>query len=202
MMMVQAKFCEMCGAKLQEGAKFCINCGAKLPPPLEEEPVFEEEPAFEKVDLTPHEEPEPETEEEVQEDIPEDVTKDEASDETDGETDYDAEKTMILGGFEKIAPMAILTKERTGETINIDKEEFILGKNPNRVDFAIRDNKAVSRVHASISWEDEGYRIKDLGSLNGTFVNSAPVGEEGMLLENDDVIELADEMFRLRLKEK
>ena len=182
--MVQAKFCEMCGAKLQEDAKFCINCGAQLPLPLEEEPAVQEKPAFEKVDLTPKKEPEPAVDNKVV------------------EPDYDAEKTMVLGGFEKLAPMAILTKERTGETINIDKEAFILGKNPNRVDFAIRDNKAVSRVHACISWENEGYRIKDLGSLNGTFVNSTPVGEEGMLLENDDVIELADEMFRLRLKEK
>ncbi len=39
------------------------------------------------------------------------------------------------------------------------------------------DNLAVSGHHARITWEKDHYEIEDLGSLNGTFVNSERVGK-------------------------
>lgn len=39
------------------------------------------------------------------------------------------------------------------------------------------DNLAVSGHHAKITWEQDHYVIEDLGSLNGTYVNSERVGK-------------------------
>jgi pSer/pThr/pTyr-binding forkhead associated (FHA) protein len=39
------------------------------------------------------------------------------------------------------------------------------------------DQAAVSRRHARISWGAGGYRISDLGSMNGTYVDGKPVAE-------------------------
>jgi len=39
------------------------------------------------------------------------------------------------------------------------------------------DNLAVSGHHARITWENDHYEIEDLGSLNGTYVNSERVGK-------------------------
>lgn len=126
----------------------------------------------------------------------------------------DGEETVYLGAnagrdepeskeqrFSRLAPIAELVKERTGEKIVIDRPEFVLGKNPNHADYAIRDNNTVSRIHASITWNDEGYTIADLGSMNGTFVNSETVDVAGQLLHNGDMIELSDEKFRLTIRD-
>lgn len=48
------------------------------------------------------------------------------------------------------------------------------------------DDVSVSRRHAEIRADPLGYRIVDLGSLNGTYVNDAPV-EEALLVHGDDI---------------
>jgi pSer/pThr/pTyr-binding forkhead associated (FHA) protein len=39
------------------------------------------------------------------------------------------------------------------------------------------DNLAVSGHHARITWENDHYEVEDLGSLNGTYVNSERIGK-------------------------
>ena len=53
------------------------------------------------------------------------------------------------------------------------------------------DEPGVSREHAGVGGDSEGYWIKDLGSRNGTFVNGERVGAEPRRLRNMDRIELA-----------
>jgi pSer/pThr/pTyr-binding forkhead associated (FHA) protein len=50
------------------------------------------------------------------------------------------------------------------------------------------DNLAVSGHHARISWETDHYEIEDLGSLNGTYVNSERVGKAK--LRHCDVVKI------------
>lgn len=64
-----------------------------------------------------------------------------------------------------------------------------IGKSKELVDIAVKDN-SVSRMHASIILEDGRICIKDLGSSNGTFVNSVMVDNLAMPLENEDEISL------------
>jgi EAL domain-containing protein (putative c-di-GMP-specific phosphodiesterase class I) len=52
----------------------------------------------------------------------------------------------------------------------------------------------VSKEHAEISRADTHYRVRDLGSTNGTFVNGQRVGETGLV--NGDILHFAQEEFR------
>ncbi len=42
------------------------------------------------------------------------------------------------------------------------------------------DNLAVSGHHAKVYWEQDHYTVEDLGSLNGTYVNSQKVGKAAL----------------------
>lgn len=124
------------------------------------------------------------------------------------------EKTMILDAsvlqeketknqsdFRKRKYRAILKRLRTGELIVIDKMEVSLGKSSDN-DVVIADNRAISKRHAFIVWEDEQYYIVDRGSANGTFINGMEVlKEERTELANGDAILLADEKFLFKMEE-
>ncbi len=53
----------------------------------------------------------------------------------------------------------------------------------------VMDDPGVSRQHAGIRGDANRYKISDLGSRNGTFVNGDQVGSEPRLLRNFDRIE-------------
>ncbi len=54
--------------------------------------------------------------------------------------------------------------------IVVEGEHFLLGKNSTQVNGVI-DAEGVSRLHARITRQEEGYFIEDLNSTNGTYVN-------------------------------
>lgn len=56
------------------------------------------------------------------------------------------------------------------------------------------DDITVSRKHAEISYQDQQWLLKDLGSLNGTYVNREPV--DAVLLVNGDEIQIGKYRFR------
>lgn len=58
---------------------------------------------------------------------------------------------------------------------------------------------AVSRHHCRFDWVFEGYRIADLGSSNGTFVNGVQVSE--YVLGNNDVISVGNSKIRFQYEE-
>lgn len=93
-----------------------------------------------------------------------------------------------------------LYRASTEETILVDREEFRIGKDAGKVDYAITDNKAISRKHAEIRKEGASFYISDLNSKNRTYVNetalSAHVERE---LTDGDLIRLADEEFVFQL---
>lgn len=49
------------------------------------------------------------------------------------------------------------------------------------------DDRWVSRHHAQIRREDEGYVIQDLGSKNGTFVNGQRIAAPAVLADGDEI---------------
>jgi pSer/pThr/pTyr-binding forkhead associated (FHA) protein len=61
------------------------------------------------------------------------------------------------------------------------------------------DNSFVSRHHCALLMDDYTLRIRDLGSKNGTFVNSvlAPIGAR--ILAHGDTIRVADLFFRVEV---
>ncbi len=104
--------------------------------------------------------------------------------------------TMILGSENSVLkrPKAVLTILRTGEKVEIRKPSFNLGVKKELTDYAITGNPAVSRLHATISWDGENYYIADRGSANGTYVNRETVGKnQKHIIKNGDIIVLANE---------
>ncbi len=98
-------------------------------------------------------------------------------------------------------PEAMLIVERGIEEssiIPLDQRTHVIGKSPS-VDTPIA-NPFVSRRHLEIVWEKDGYRIQDLGSKNGTFVNGSLLGSAGHWLHNGDRIELAEGQVVMRFQ--
>jgi PAS domain S-box-containing protein len=68
-----------------------------------------------------------------------------------------------------MAVLRILSGEQSGETLELAGNSVVVGRHP-ACDIRITDD-TVSRRHARILEQDDGFYIEDLGSRNGTFVN-------------------------------
>lgn len=94
-----------------------------------------------------------------------------------------------------------LIRVNTDERIMITKQSFKIGKASMGVDYTVKGNGAVSRVHAIISNKDDVYYIKDNKSTNHTYVNGKVVDEGSEeLLTHDSKIMLGDEEFIFKLR--
>lgn len=91
---------------------------------------------------------------------------------------------------------ASLTRQVTGEKIELGKPSFVLGKNPEKSDYAVADNTNISRVHAVITMRNGRYYVMDQNSTNGTFINGRKIkaGQETEILPGDCLM-LANEEF-------
>lgn len=91
---------------------------------------------------------------------------------------------------------ASLTRQVTGEKIELGKPSFVLGKNPEKSDYAVADNTNISRVHAVITARNGRYYVMDQNSINGTFINGRIIkaGQETEILPGDCLM-LANEEF-------
>lgn len=89
-----------------------------------------------------------------------------------------------------------LTRRSTGVTVNIDRPVFRIGKERDRVDFCVTENRTVSRLHATIYTRDGSCFIEDNNSTNKTYINGTPLlPEREIKLKNGDVLRLSDEDF-------
>ena len=75
---------------------------------------------------------------------------------------------------------------RAGEWFAIEQERTLIGRSPDCAVFL--DDVTVSRRHAELIRSGERYTIRDLGSLNGTFVNRRRV--ESVELHDDDEVQI------------
>lgn len=91
---------------------------------------------------------------------------------------------------------ASLTRQVTGEKIELGKPSFVLGKNPEKSDYAVAGNTNISRIHAVITTRNGRYYVMDQNSTNGTFINGRIIkaGHETEILPGDCLM-LANEEF-------
>lgn len=91
---------------------------------------------------------------------------------------------------------ASLTRQVTGEKIELGKSSFVLGKNPEKSDYAVAGNTNISRIHAVITTRNGRYYVMDQNSTNGTFINGRIIkaGQETEILPGDCLM-LANEEF-------
>lgn len=80
--------------------------------------------------------------------------------------------------------------------IIISKEDFLIGKRSDKVDFTILFNGAVSREHCRVITKGGQYFIKDLKSTNGTFLNGIRLNaNQPVQIKKGDKIKIANSEF-------
>jgi len=103
-----------------------------------------------------------------------------------------------------MACLVIMDGPLKGQKYALDQDNTRIGRRDTN-DWSIPD-ESVSGTHCEIEKDDSGYILRDLGSTNGTKVNSEEikeqrifrndillVGEVPMMLDGDDVPEASDE---------
>ena len=96
------------------------------------------------------------------------------------------------------ATLVVVRGSHAGKEHALDRDKLVLGRGPG-VDLAF-DDAEMSSQHAAIEFVGEGFRLRDLSSTNGSFVNGRPVYAQD--LEAGDRIELGGHLLQLRLEER
>lgn len=91
-----------------------------------------------------------------------------------------------------------LIRKDTGEKIKIKPERFNIGRKSEFCDYAITDNKTLSRLHATLKIRNGKCIIYDNNSLNGVHINGKliPPNTETEIIPHDE-IRLGSEKFIL-----
>jgi len=71
-----------------------------------------------------------------------------------------------------------------GSSYRLDEKSTAIGRHPDSDVFL--DDITVSRRHVAVERDDDGYTLRDVGSLNGTYVNRKRV-DEARLRHGDEV---------------
>lgn len=87
--------------------------------------------------------------------------------------------------------MRLIIEDLEGSTtvVNLGKEDVTIGRKPHNTIQLTEQN--VSRSHAKLIFQDDGWVIQDLGSYNGVRVNGVPITGPTLLRESD-LIQIGD----------
>ena len=77
----------------------------------------------------------------------------------------------------------------SGMIVSLSKRPITLGRRSDND--VVVDESTVSRRHALIMETPSGYAVRDLNTINGTFVNQRDIGQEECILKHGDTIRLA-----------
>lgn len=109
---------------------------------------------------------------------------------------FDEKGTLFVGQLQQTPEIkrgAYLIVSENQMRLEINRPNYVLGKNRDMVDGVIYNHNAVSRKHCMIIEENGRYYIQDLGSKNGTYVNDRYVnGNEKVELHQGDRVRLAE----------
>lgn len=99
-------------------------------------------------------------------------------------------------------PKAILEVQREGnvEKIEISQEGFIIGRNAEMANY-VEDSAAVSRAHTELLFNGKEYKVKDLGSRNGTLLNQQQlIPNKEYAIEEGDLLLIAKTEFIFKME--
>ena len=105
------------------------------------------------------------------------------------QTDADAgmstqDQTMVAALRRGTALLVVLRGPNTGARFLLDSDEVSTGRHPDSDIFL--DDVTVSRKHATFRREGGVFLVRDVGSLNGTYVNRERI-DEATLTTGDEV---------------
>jgi len=111
--------------------------------------------------------------------------------ESDAEPEIELETTLVDPAvLEKLAPgsalLVVAHGPAAGARFLLDSEVTSAGRHPNSDIFL--DDITVSRRHADFTKVDDGFQVRDVGSLNGTYVNRSRI--ESVALRNGDEVQI------------
>lgn len=100
---------------------------------------------------------------------------------------YPVDEEVAVEAIELMSGTASLVVRRgpnAGSRFQLDNTVTTIGRDPGSTIFL--DDVTVSRRHAEVSAEDGAYVVRDVGSLNGTYVNRERV-ERARLSHGDEL---------------
>lgn len=160
-------FCTQCGHANPEDARFCANCGTTLTKPAPS------------MTGSPSGEPAGETTSTISLSGIE-ALEGEQEDESLAEQTAAAIEALPLG----CALLVVKRGPNAGSRFLLDSDLTTAGRHPESDIFL--DDVTVSRRHAEFYRRDSGFSVRDVGSLNGTYVNRERI-EEVSLAGGDEV---------------
>lgn len=93
----------------------------------------------------------------------------------------------------------VLIRTGTGESVQIDKQVFCIGKADQGVDYKVTGNKSISRRHAYITSINGVNYLRDNNSTNHTFLNGTQVySNMDVIIPDNSIIKLSNEEFIFR----
>lgn len=108
------------------------------------------------------------------------------------QTDLSGDRTVVMS---EVRAKYVL-RRTGGQKLPLDKDVMIIGRQEGVADILIHENTSVGRQHARLIQIDSGYAVKDLKSVNGTFVNDKKViPEQPIALVDGDVLRISNECF-------
>lgn len=124
------------------------------------------------------------------------------------QTMTDSSGTVLLSGgktavlfSENMKFIITLTAENDPlEKYEMTSEENVIGRNSQLADVVISSDSNISQRHCKIYTRESNVYISDLGSLNNTFVNGEPAGDE-YPLRSGDVIGIGKKKFEIKIRE-
>jgi pSer/pThr/pTyr-binding forkhead associated (FHA) protein len=101
-----------------------------------------------------------------------------------GETEDELTVTLDDLG-ESIGMLVVKRGPNAGSKFVLDNDVPKAGRHPDSDIFL--DDVTVSRRHAEIQHDTDGYRLRDVGSLNGTYLNRERIESEAPLQNGDEL---------------
>ena len=152
-------FCTQCGHDNSEGSRFCSNCGAPLRTGAERSAESTSTLSISGI--------------EAQEEVGrEDLTA----------ADQAAVDALPAGS----ALLVVKRGPNAGSRFLLDSDLTTAGRHPQSDIFL--DDVTVSRRHAEFRRDGDGFSVRDVGSLNGTYVNRERIDETA--LSNGDEVQI------------
>ena len=116
----------------------------------------------------------------------------------------EAERAVRDGAHGRSGPEAILTAAGTPRPLvfRVRRDVYTIGRRGQSADGVIPDDRRVGRVHCRIYRSDGRFYIRDLGSVNGTFINGERlIPDRRYALTDGCSVCIAGTAFTVTLKE-